>query len=268
MKTSIEWTDRSTNPIYARDRETGRRGHLCQVVSRECAGCYAQGWQKGLGTRRPYTRSSLELVDLGFDEGALAEVLRRRTPTKWFWCDMTDLFFEPHPDAWIDRCFEVMEQTPHHVHQVLTKRPERMVRYLAQRYPGGVPAQIWCGVSCGTRKDGLPRLDLLRQVNAAVRFVSFEPLLEDLGRVNLDGIHWALIGGESSQRGHRANPCDLSWIRSLLAQCERAGVKPFVKQLGDHAVEDGKRVKAGRKGGDMALWPEDLRVRKIPREEE
>lgn len=93
---------------------------------------------------------------------------------------------------------------------------------------------VWLGVSCGNRKDGLPRLDILRTIPAAVRFVSFEPLLEDLGKVDLTEIQWAIIGGES---GHGARPCDLSWIRSLVRQCREAGTHPFVNQLGANIID-------------------------------
>jgi protein gp37 len=264
-KTTIEWTDRSVNPFRARNRETGRRGHYCTKVGPECALCYAEAWQHRLGTRLPFNPSTLERVDLELEPEALQEVAGRRIPARWFWCDMTDLFHAAYPDEWLDRCFQVMDRTPHHSHQVLTKRAERMGRYLAARYPDGVPPYIWCGVSCGNRKDGLPRLDVLRRLNAAVRTVSFEPLLEDLGAVDLRGIHWIILGGESNQRRKKGRPCVIEWLRDLLRQGRRAGAAVFVKQLGDHPLRDGERLRVrAKKGNDPAEWPADLRVREMP----
>jgi protein gp37 len=262
--TTIGWTERSINPFRARNRQTGQRGHLCVMVGPECANCFAVPWQFRFGTHLPYSPSSLALVDLEFEPKALEEVRRRRQPTTWFWCDMTDMFLAAYKDEWLDRCFLCMEETPWHRHQVLTKRAQRMARYLAARYGQALPANIWCGVSCGNKKDGLPRLDVLRSIPAAVRFVSFEPLLEDLGAVDLRGLHWIILGGESRQR-KKARPCDLAWLRALLLQGRRDGAAVYLKQLGDHAILDGVRLRLkDRKGCDWAEWPADLRVREMP----
>ncbi|MGH7173592.1 MAG: DUF5131 family protein, partial [Gemmataceae bacterium] len=212
----------------------------------------------------PFNPSTLDLVDLEFEEKALREVLKRRQPTKWFWCDQTDMFLAQYPDEWIDRCFTVMEDTPRHTHQVLTKRADRMQRYCARRYRQGVPSNIWCGVSCGNIKDGLPRLDALRRVDAAVRFVSAEPLLEDLGAVDLSGLHWLILGGESRQR-KVVRPCDLIWLRSFVRQGREQGVAVFVKQLGSRAELNGAPFRTkSRKGSKPEEWPDDLRVREMP----
>jgi protein gp37 len=233
-------------------------------VGPECTNCYAERWQFRLGTRLAFRPSTLPLVDLEFEEAALREVLRRRQPTKWFWCDQTDIFLAHYPDEWIDRCFAVMEDTPRHTHQILTKRADRMREYLQRRYGKTVPENLWCGVSCGNVKDGLPRLDALHGVGAAVRFVSAEPLLEDLGTVDWSGIHWLILGGESRQR-KEARPCDLEWIRSLVRQGREQGVAVFVKQLGSCAVESGKPFATkDRKGSKPEEWPADLRVREMP----
>jgi protein gp37 len=262
--TTIGWTQRSVNPFRARNRETGKRGHLCIKAGPECADCYAERWQFRLGTRLPYSPSSLALVDLEFEETALQEVRSYRQGVRWFWCDMTDMFLADFPDEWIDRCFAVMEETPRHVHLVLTKRAPRMARYLTARYGQVMPANIWCGVSCGNRKDGLPRLDVLRGTPAAVRFVSFEPLLEDMGTVDLRGLQWIILGGESRQR-RKARPCDVGWLRALVSQGRRDGAAVYVKQLGDHVIQDGARLRLkSRKGENWDEWPADLRVREMP----
>jgi protein gp37 len=262
--TSIEWTGRTVNPFKARNRQTGKRGHVCVMAGPECTNCYSEGWQFRLGTRLPFRPFTLPLVDLELDERALQEVLTRQAPDTWFWCDMTDLFLSVYPDEWLDRCFLVMEETPQHTHQILTKRAERMARYLTGRYGSAVPPHIWCGVSCGNRKDGLPRLDVLRGIGARVRFVSCEPLLEDLGAVDLRDLHWLILGGESRQR-KPARPCDLAWLHSLVRQGWEQGVLVFVKQLGDHVIHEGVRFRTRKsKGSNPAEWPEDLRVRQVP----
>jgi protein gp37 len=117
-------------------------------------------------------------------------------------------------------------------------------------------------VSVEDKKYGLPRIDHLRSADVAVRFLSIEPLLEDIGVLNLDGIHWAIIGGES---GHRARPFDLGWARSIVSQCGEQGVPCFVKQIGRRPMDGGIAVAISDfKGGNPKEWPEDLRVREFP----
>ena len=125
------------------------------------------------------------------------------------------------------------------------------------------PNNVWLGVSCENRKHGLARLDHLRRTPAVVRFVSFEPLLEDLGEIDLSGIHWAIVGGES---GPGARPCGFAWIRSIRDQCRAAGVPVFIKQLGAQPRTDADEIvpRLDRKGGDMAEWPDDLQIREFP----
>ena len=127
-KTSIEWTDHSINPFRARDRE-GHVGHYCEKISAGCTHCYASGLQKRFQMPE-YRADKREGIEVFLDESKLQEVLRRRVPTKYFWNDMTDMFLDCYPDDWIDKCFAVMALTPQHTHQVLTKRPRRMLRYL------------------------------------------------------------------------------------------------------------------------------------------
>ncbi len=292
-KTSIQWTDRSVNPLRV------GRGHYCQKISPGCANCYASRFQPRVGN--PVfggTSSPLPVIDPGheqfwLDEDKLDEVRRRKVPTKWFWCDMTDMFGSWVPDEWIDRCFQAMVATPHHTHQVLTKRPERMLEYVRNRWGAfdgtgyhRMP-NIWLGVSVEDQQRAEERIPLLLKVPAAVRFLSVEPLLEDLGTLNLIGISWVIVGGES---GSGSRPCASQWVRRVVEQCMAAEVPCFVKQLGANVEWDGfqggymggpsncwpkgtKTVNEGRsfrvwltdrKGGEPSEWPEDLRVRQFP----
>ncbi len=200
--TSIEWTDRSVNPIRA--RLGAAAGHHCEKVSPGCTNCYASRMQRRF-QMPPFQadkRGGLEPVAPFFDESRLQEVLRRKTPTKWFWCDMSDLFGSWVPDAWIDRCFAVMALTPQHTHQVLTKRPDRMVAYFTNGNRRAVVAahaaaiagdnapemvvrfwpllNVWLGTSVEDQQRAGERIPLLLQTPAAVRFISAEPLLGPL----------------------------------------------------------------------------------------
>jgi protein gp37 len=142
---------------------------------------------------------------------------------------MSDLFHKEVPVSFLDRVFETMEAADWHVFQVLTKRSSLMRRYVNQRYPDGVaPKNIWLGVSIEDR-GALTRLTHLKQARAAVRFVSFEPLLEDLATLDLSGIHWAIAGGES---GPGARPIEREWVRSIRDQCKKQQVAFFFKQWG------------------------------------
>jgi protein gp37 len=320
-KTPIEWTDFTVNPFRFRNLATGKIGHHCTKISPGCKNCYAGKMQAG-----PYL-SGLSYIaenkakgEFFLDEAVLERVLRRRKPARIFWCDMTDMFLDDYPDDWIDRCFAVMALTPHLTHQVLTKRARRMLgycsRYLREATIHDVATIRFGKVCCYERKHEsvsfwvcpwpLPnvylgvsvedqqrkdRIDLLRQAPAAIRFLSLEPLLEDLGTLDLSGISWCIAGGES---GPGARPCDLAWIRSIRDQCAAARVRCFVKQVGSQVIDrndvgfDGDNPRAwpvgtsyeeldtgyqgapvqihlkDRKGGDSAEWPEDLRVRQMP----
>jgi protein gp37 len=296
-QTSIEWVKNSdgtrgftVNPIRFRNKETGKVGHYCEKVSPGCKNCYASRMQKG-----PYL-SGLEFIaenkgcgELFFDEKVLQEVLRRRKPSTFFWCDMTDLFGPWVPDEWIDRIAAVCALTPQHRHLWLTKRAKRMRDYMADRcckpghykilrteQTGLAPTtadwplpNVGLGVSVEDRAH-LDRLDDLRKTSAALRWVSFEPLLEDLGMIDLEGIGWAVAGGES---GPGARPFDVAWARSIVRQCKVAGVPAFVKQLGAKPyagkMPDSCAAPLGlglkhSKGADASEWPEDLRVRELP----
>jgi len=329
-KTSIEWTDHSINPIRARkllQMDNGEPqyaiGHHCRKISPGCGECYASALQKRFGMPEfKGEGAGMNGVEVFLDESKLQDVLKRKKPTKYFWCDMTDMFGEWVPDEMLLRCFDTMRATSQHIHQILTKRPERMLDFCQRlRFDGsanngygkiwladdprdirgyhlmggnGCTGMTWCwlGVSVEDkqRKD---RIDILRKAPAAVRFLSCEPLLEDLGELNLEGISWCIAGGES---GPNARPCNVEWIRSIVRQCKAAGVACFVKQLGSKpvmALNEWQRLPllstdrwvgiepAGttiptalgiahlmdRKGGDISEFPEDLRVREFPKVE-
>src|SRR5690606_5516739 len=150
---------------------------------------------------------------------------------------MSDLFHEDIPDSFLDQVFSVIEDTPHHTYQILTKRAERLPQYFGGR---SCPSNVWLGVSVEDRKYGVPRIDHLRQVDAKIRFLSVEPLLEDLGQIDLTSIHWVIVGGES---GHKARPMQHEWVANRQAQAEAAGAAYFFKQWGCWGADGIKRHK-------------------------
>jgi protein gp37 len=208
--TKIEWTEKTWNPIRARNLETGGVGHFCEIVSSGCSNCYAQRMQPRFGNKIRYNKADRDKVEIFLDEKVLLEPLRWRKPCNIFVCSMTDLFGEFHSDEWLDKVFAVMALTPQHTYQVLTKRPERMMEYLrsddltrwgviegnAQRIhyerTGEDPSEwlavhgplpnVWLGVSVEDQKTADERIPILLQTPAAVRWLSIEPLL---GPVNL-----------------------------------------------------------------------------------
>jgi protein gp37 len=324
-KTSIEWTEETWNPV------TG-----CTKVSEGCRHCYAETmhnrFAEHLASSKPAVAATTVIADdhngsgprvrarrfneVFCHEDRLEQPLHWRKPRRVFVNSMSDLFHEAVPNAFIDRVFAVMALCPQHVFQVLTKRPERMRRYLScrlgqiadvvmsmrkdNRPVGPLPhldggeqwwplANVWAGASAEDQKTLGERWYHLRLTPAAVRFLSLEPLIEEvdfqpmyeyLDSETLLLPDWVIVGGES---GPKARPCDVAWIRSVVDHCDDAGVPCFVKQLGsrpvfDAAVDDTSRLpkrSKGRnrgdriafrshKGNDPAEWPEDLRVREYP----
>ena len=223
---SIEWTDATWNPV---------RG--CTKISPGCAHCYAETFaERFRGVQgHPYEQG----FDLRLVPEKLAEPLRWKTPKMVFVNSMSDLFHEGVPDEYVANVVRVMRLANWHTYQVLTKRSERMRDLLrtALSAAAGEP-HIWWGVSVENRKHGLPRIDHLRAAPARVRFLSIEPLLEDLGGINLSGIHWVIVGGES---GAGARPMQKEWVLSIKDQCEKARVPFFFKQWGGV-----RKSKAGR----------------------
>jgi len=224
MKTSIEWTDRSINPIRARDPKTGAVGHFCVKISPGCKRCYASRMQRRFRMHE-FVVTNRDKVELFFDDSKLFEVLRRREPSKWFWCDMTDMFGDWVPDEWIDWCVVAMALSLRHTHQVLTKRIERALAYFsrfksakeAADYYGRVACNLfgeeadcavansiegcfgeavsvgwplgnlWLGTSCENQQEADKRIPYLLNTPAAVRFISAEPLLGPISLVHDDG---------------------------------------------------------------------------------
>lgn len=252
---NIEWTDRTWNPI------TG-----CTRVSAGCDNCYAVTMTKRLEAMGQ-TEKYGGLVNLGkghfngtvkCHENALLDPLKWRKPQKVFVNSMSDVFHKDVPFEFIFKIFAVMALCPQHTFQVLTKRPERMAEYFAYLRclamsravdPSVTEAiqdriddnpislewplpNVWLGTSVEDRRV-IHRIDELRKEPAAVRFLSLEPLIGDLGTINLEGIHWVIVGGES---GTNARPMHPDWARSLRDQCQAAGVPFFFKQWGEWQI--------------------------------
>ncbi|MCG8419162.1 MAG: phage Gp37/Gp68 family protein [Proteobacteria bacterium] len=216
-RSDIEWTDATWNPV---------RG--CIKVSPGCKHCYAEIFAERFRgvPGHPYEQ--------GFDPclvpAKLTDPLRWVRPRRIFVNSMSDLFQEVVPNRYIEQVFDVMATADWHIYQVLTKRGKRMARVVdrlpahLQRLPG-----VWLGVSVENRKHGIPRIAELRRTPAAVRFLSIEPLLEDLGTLDLRDMDWVIVGGES---GLGARPMDKTWVLSIRDQCREAGVPFFFKQWG------------------------------------
>ena len=225
-KTSIEWTEQTWNPT------TG-----CTKISSGCKHCYAETMArrlKAMGVKGYENGFKLSILP-----ERLAEPLNRCKPTTYFVNSMSDLFHNDIPFEFLDQVFDVIRRTPQHTYQILTKRAARMRKYFV---PGEriVPGNVWLGVSVENRKYGQPRVDELREVEAGIRFLSVEPLLEDLGRIDLTGIHWVIVGGES---GPKARPMKPEWVAGIKEQCEEQGVAFFFKQWGGWGADGKKRHK-------------------------
>jgi protein gp37 len=186
----------------------------------------------------------------------LAQPLMRRKPTTYFVNSMSDLFHNDIPFKFLDQVFDVIKRTPQHTYQILTKRSARMLKYFSSS-GRVVPGNVWLGVSVENRQYGLDRVDDLRKIKAGIRFLSVEPLLEDIGEINLSGIHWVIVGGES---GPKARPMKAEWVESIKDQCDQEGVAFFFKQWGGWGADGKKRAKksngrlfAGRTWDGMPL---------------
>jgi protein gp37 len=222
-RSRIEWTDATWNPV---------RG--CTKISPGCKFCYASTFAERFRgvPGHPYEQG----FDLRLVPEKLADPFRWPGRRRVFVNSMSDLFHKDVPDDYVARVADVMRAADWHTYQVLTKRSERMAEMLRTRLADAANAEhIWWGVSVEDRRYGLPRIDHLRSAPARVRFLSVEPLLEDLGRVDLTGIDWVIAGGES---GAGARPLHADWVRSLQDQCAAAGVAFFFKQWG--GVRKGK----------------------------
>ena len=217
VQSSIEWTDATWNPV---------RG--CTKISPGCKHCYAETFaERFRGVKgHPYEQG----FDLRLVPDKLTEPFSWRSPKLVFVNSMSDLFQPGVPNEYAEAVSKVMVRADWHTYQVLTKRSERLTDLLSGRLRFAAEQKhIWWGVSVEDRKYGLPRIEHLRNSPAVVRFLSVEPLLEDLGEINLAGISWVIVGGES---GPGARPLRKEWVLSLREQCQAARVPFFFKQWG------------------------------------
>ena len=227
----IEWTDATWNPV---------RG--CTKVSPGCKHCYAETFAERF---RGVPGHPFEFgFDLRLVPEKLADPIRWNIPRRIFVNSMSDLFHEGVSDEFIEKICRVMLAANWHTYQILTKRAERMSRLLRGKLKHAARVDhIWWGVSVENRSHGLPRIDHLRRAQPSVAFLSIEPLLEDLGTFNLDGISWVIVGGES---GRGARPIQPAWVRSIRAQCRSAKVPFFFKQWGGIRKAETGRLLDGR----------------------
>ena len=224
MKTTkIEWTDKTWNPI------TG-----CTKKSAGCANCYAE-----VMTRR-LKAMHLEKYSNGFDlalhEDELLQPLQWKKSHNIFVCSMSDIFHENVPFEFVDKIISTIKQTPQHRYQILTKRAERMLEYFSNKE---IPSNVWLGVTVECQNTKY-RIDCLRKLDATVKFLSCEPLLENLGNLNLDGIDWIIVGGES---GPKARPMKEEWVLEIKKQVEEQNAIFFFKQWGTWGSDGIKRNK-------------------------
>lgn len=305
-RTGIAWTDATWSPLVGCQKVSSGCAHCYAVreVHRLAHNAHPQIARDFAALVERHSNGQLDWTGtVRLIPGRLTQPQQWRKPRRIFVNSMSDVFAaQPHEIAAI---FGAMAAAPQHIFQVLTKRPEAMralftmpsnpdlfhgdiwdeIAEEIRQYPhvdtaiawqGEQPylRNVWLGVSVETRAY-LPRLPCLRKTHAALRFVSFEPLLEDLGDLSpwLPGLDWAIVGGES---GPNARPCHLAWLRSVVRQCQAADIPCFVKQLGSqpyHGREDGFPYRRGdyvtlkdRKGADPAEWPAGLQVQEFPKE--
>ncbi|NEJ60795.1 DUF5131 family protein [Rhizobium leguminosarum] len=238
--TQIEWTDSTWNPV------TG-----CTKVTAGCDFCYAERFSERFRgvPGHPFENG----FDLTLRPNRLDQPLHWREPRRIFVNSMSDLFHKEVPVSFIDAVFDTMEKASWHTYQVLTKRSSLMVRYLRKRYGDKLaPSHIWLGVSIEDAKN-VVRLKHLKTAQAATKFVSFEPLIGPIGDVDLDGIHWVIVGGES---GPRARPIEEEWVLEIRDRCKRQKVAFFFKQWGGIRPKTGGRLLKGKE------WSQYPRIEK------
>lgn len=233
----IEWTEHTWNPVAG-----------CTKVSPGCKNCYAEVMARRL---RAIGVKGYEggFTDVTIRPERLDEPLNRKRSTMYFVNSMSDLFHPNVSGRFVDQVFDVMDSAPQHIFQVLTKRPELMLSRLRKRK---IPKHIWLGVSVEDRRYGIPRIPILKELECEVRFLSVEPLLEDLGSLDLSGIHWVIVGGES---GHKARPMKPEWAVRVKKQCIEQDVDFFFKQWGTWG-EDGQRRSKKKNGRELQgkIW--------------
>jgi len=235
-ETQIEWTDASWNPVAG-----------CTMVSAGCTNCYAMEMAKRLqsmdvakykGLTRRSGKKAIWNGRVREDQASLDIPTHWRKPRKIFVNSMSDLFHEHVSDGFIMKVWDVMRATPHHHYQILTKRPERMGAILREKVKDILP-NVWLGTSI-ENTDVKGRADTLRAVPAAIRFISFEPLIGPIGAIDLTGIQWAIVGGES---GKSARPIAEAWVDEIYDQCFRDDTAFFFKQWGTWGKDNKRRSK-------------------------
>lgn len=221
--TKIEWTDKTWNPI------TG-----CTKISQGCAHCYAEVMTRRLNAMG--LPKYAEGFKVSLHEECITEPLEWKKPHTIFVCSMSDIFHKDVPFEFVDRVMATIKQTPQHRYQILTKRAERMLEYFSTRE---IPQNVWLGVTVEAQSSK-NRIECLKQLDAPVRFLSCEPLLEDLGSLDLHNIDWVIVGGES---GLSARPMKEEWVLSIKQQSENQGSAFFFKQWGTWGSDGVKRNK-------------------------
>lgn len=233
--THIEWTDTTWNPVVG-----------CSVVKAGCLNCYAMemarrlelmGVEKYRGVTEKKAQKTLWNGIIKEDQKSLELPYQWKKPRKIFVNSMSDLFHPGVRDAFIYQVWQVMENTPHHFYQILTKRPQRMEQFV--RKINKILPNVWLGTSV-ENADVVDRIDYLRNIPAQIRFISFEPLIASVGDVNLTNIQWAIVGGES---GSAARPIKEVWVDEIHAACLRHNTAFFFKQWGRWGKDNRKRSK-------------------------
>jgi protein gp37 len=243
-ETSIEWTDATWNPVAG-----------CTVLTAGCTNCYAMrmaarleamGTAKYRGLTRQSGGRAVWTGNIRLDDSSLSAPTAWSKPRKVFVNSMSDLFHEDVPVQFIAKVWAMMKDTPRHTYQILTKRPERMVEVLSDPVFAVLP-NVWLGASVEDDRV-LYRLDAIRRVPAAVRFVSLEPLIGSVAAGDLTGIHWAIVGGESGPRAREMKP---EWVHEIEAMCSKSGTAFFFKQWGGKNKKAAGRMLNGRTYDDM-----------------
>ena len=221
--TKIEWTQASWNPTIG-----------CNKVSSGCKNCYAETMAKRLQAmgNKDY-KNGFQFTMLPH---RLNEPLKNKKPTLYFVNSMSDVFHEKMQLSFLDSIMEIITKTPHHQYQILTKRPQRMREYFLQN---PIPQNVWLGTTVESQRVK-HRIDLVRDLEAKVKWLSCEPLISDLGELDLSGIDWVIVGGES---GSSARAMQESWVLHIKKQCEEQKVAFFFKQWGTYGSDGIKRNK-------------------------
>ncbi len=232
MGTIISWTDETWNPVSG-----------CSKISEGCRNCYAERISNRYGwTKLPWLKKYAD-QNIICHESRLGKPFKFKTPKKIFVNSMSDLFHENVPDEFIKKIFKIMNELPQHTFQILTKRSKRMAEW-----PGPWGQNILMGVSIENRKS-LFRLNDLKRCNAKIKFISFEPLLEKIGPINLSGIDWVIVGGES---GPNFRPMDHAWAREIRDNCVQNNIPFFFKQSAAYRTEIGTFLE--EKNGTKTKW--------------